>query len=202
MSKIVEKNDIPKENLSGKIDDYKFQGAVVSVISQEDGRFTIRAFFSDNPANLEQVVSNGNENDSPWLAVAKKELALDVKEIQGVDNNSRIVAYHATTSLSANDDETPWCSSFVNFCMEEAGVQGTGSATARSWENWGKKLDNPILGCVIVLERPAGGTNAGHVGFYLNEQNNKFFLLGGNQGDKVCIVPFEKSRIIAYRWPA
>ncbi|KKK66354.1 hypothetical protein LCGC14_2964930, partial [marine sediment metagenome] len=40
----------------------------------------------------------------------------------------------------ASEDETPWCSSFVNFCVCEAGynpIKETGSARARSWLSWG-----------------------------------------------------------------
>jgi uncharacterized protein (TIGR02594 family) len=204
MNRIDEMHDIPKVNLEEKIGDFEFEGAVVSVIPQPDGRFTIRAAFLSNTAALGVVPTARSSTDidsTPWLTVAKRELSLDVEEIKGSQDNPRIVAYHDTTTLSANDDETPWCSSFVNFCMKEAGINGTHSALARSWEKWGKKLDQPATGCVVVLERPAGGANAGHVGFYLAEQGSEIQLLGGNQGDKVCIKPFKKNRVIAYRWP-
>ena len=192
MDKIEELDDIPKNKLEEIAGNYEFEGAIVSV-------FLNGTSAASNTVSISN--SNGEIDNAPWLAVAKKELSLDVKEIKGSNNNPRIVAYHSTTSLSANDDETPWCSSFVNFCMKESGLDGTNSAEARSWENWGKELDNPIPGCVVVLDRPAGGVHAGHVGFYLIEKDNKVHLLGGNQGNKVCIVPFEKNRIIAYRWP-
>jgi len=205
MNKIEEKHDIPKENLEEKIDDFEFEGAIVSVIPQTDGSFTIRAAFLNDAATPNEApaaISGADVDGTPWLTVAKRELSLDVKEIKGDQDNPRIVAYHNTTNLSANDDETPWCSSFVNFCMKEGGIDGTHSALARSWEKWGKRLNQPTTGCVVVLERPAGGANAGHVGFYLGEQNNEIHLLGGNQGDKVCIAPFKKNRVIAYRWPS
>jgi len=203
MNRIEEKYDITKENLEEKIGDFEFEGAVVSVIPQPDGHFTIRAAFLDaaTPSTAPAARSGGDVDSAPWLRVAKRELSLDVKEIKGSNDNPRIIAYHATTSLSANDDETPWCSSFVNFCMEEAGIRGSDSAAARSWENWGKKLDKPNIGCVVVLERPAGGPNAGHVGFYVGEKDNEIHLLGGNQGNKVCIAPFKNTRVITYRKP-
>ncbi|HEX5760734.1 MAG TPA: TIGR02594 family protein [Thermoanaerobaculia bacterium] len=74
----------------------------------------------------------------------------------GLADNPRIVEYHRTTSLRATDDEVPWCSAFVNWCMREAGLRGTGSAAARSWLTWGSRLATPRRGCVTVLRR---GTN-------------------------------------------
>jgi uncharacterized protein (TIGR02594 family) len=138
---------------------------------------------------------------APWLTVAKRELSLDVREIIGSGHNPRIVAYHATTSLSAADDETPWCSSFINFCMEESGIKGTDSALARSWTAWGRGLADPLAGCVAVLSCPARGAGAGHVGLFMGEKDDKIHLLGGNQGNRVSIAPFEQARVIAYRWP-
>ncbi|HLF96154.1 MAG TPA: TIGR02594 family protein [Methylococcaceae bacterium] len=207
MNRIEEKFDIPRESLEEKIGDFEFDGAVVSVIPQPDGHFTLRAVFMEQsgaPSDSRTVSSSPLAIDSdmaPWLTAAKRELSLDVGEIAGSDHNPRIVAYHATTSLSATDDETPWCSSFINFCMEEAGVHGTGSALARSWTGWGRSLSDPLSGCVVVLNSLTRGPEAGHVGFYMGEKNGKVHLLGGNQGNRVSIAPFEKTRVIAYRWP-
>ncbi len=199
MKKIEEKHDIPQENLEEKIGDYEFEGAVVSVIPQTDGLFTIRAVFLDATIEVPETKLITQVDDIPWLTVAKRELSLDVKEIKGAQDNPRIVAYHATTSLSADDDETPWCSSFVNFCMKEVGIKGTDSAAARSWAKWkwGKELKQPVIGCVVVLTRPGGG----HVGFYLGEKDGEIQLLAGNQGNKVSIAPVKKSRVISYQWP-
>ena len=65
------------------------------------------------------------EGEPPWLAFAAKELDSDVVEIGGRGHNPRILEYHASTSLSANRDETPWCSSFVNWCFAQAETRGT-----------------------------------------------------------------------------
>ncbi|TAN51929.1 MAG: TIGR02594 family protein [Methylococcaceae bacterium] len=193
MTRIEELRNVPKDDLKEKIENYEYEGATVSVIHQSDGHFTIRAIFS--------VESNSDTNAPLWYSIAKRELSLDVKEIIGHKNNPRIVAYHDTVSLSANDDETPWCSSFVNYCVKEAGLEGTNSAAALSWINWGKELDQPTTGCIVVLKRPESGPTAGHVGFYVGKTNSEIYLLGGNQGNKVCIAPVNKNRVINYRWP-
>lgn len=123
---------------------------------------------------------------------------LGTKEIPGTGNNPRIVAYHESTRIGASDDSVPWCSSFVNWCVERAGYAGTGSPAARSWLNWGKELKKPTEGCVVVLRR---GTQSwqGHVGFYVREDEDLVYLLGGNQGNSVSIKGFPKDKVLGFR---
>ncbi len=138
---------------------------------------------------------------APWYVLAERELG--VKERKGVHNNNRILEYHRSTTLSddlARIDETPWCSSFVNWCVTQAGLAGTNSARARSWSKWGRKLRKPRPGCIVVLSRPRAGPDAGHVGFYAGETATRIKLLGGNQSDSVNIASYPRSRLIGYRW--
>lgn len=135
-----------------------------------------------------------------WFEIAKLEEAEGVDEVRGAEHNPRIVEYHQTTSLKATDDETPWCSSFVNWCIERAGIAGTRSAAARSWLRWGRSLADPLPGCIVVLRR---GTNPsqGHVGFYVSGDGNRLLLLGGNQGNRVSISSYPKASLLSFRWP-
>jgi uncharacterized protein (TIGR02594 family) len=140
--------------------------------------------------------------EAPWFEIAKREEAEGVDEIRGSRDNPRIVEYHQSTTLKATDDETPWCSSFVNWCVQEAGLQGTRSASARSWLRWGQDLHGePRLGCIVVLKR---GTNPaqGHVGFYFGDAGDRLLLLGGNQNNQVNISSFRKTSVLSYRWPS
>lgn len=139
----------------------------------------------------------GLKDDPLWLRLARRELG--ISEIAGPEHNPRILEYHDHTSLDAERDEVHWCSSFVNFCIQQAGLTGTRSAMARSWLKWGRPIDEPRPGCVVVLRR--GKPPSGHVGFFIKEENNRLFLLGGNQGDRVCIVSFPRWDVIGYRWP-
>lgn len=123
------------------------------------------------------------------------------KEIKGPQNNPRIIEYHKTTLLGAKTDEVPWCSSFVNWTMREAGFKGTDSAAAASWAKWGVKSE-PVVGAVVMVLR--GGKSIGHVGFYLGEGKtpDRIKVLGGNQGDAVSIAEFPRSYVFDYRMPA
>lgn len=137
----------------------------------------------------------------PWLKVAKAEMARGVVEIAGDQDNPRIVEYHSATTLHATDDETPWCSAFANWVMKQAGIKGTGLANARSWLDWGRKLDAPVPGCVVVLKRGTSPTS-GHVGFYLEPKGDRIAVLGGNQGNSVKVSNYLVADVLGYRLPA
>ena len=135
-----------------------------------------------------------------WLDVAKGEIG--VKEVTGIVANHQIVDFLACTSLPVemvNSDETPWCSAFINWCMGQAGIQGTGLANARSWLDWGDPLDKPVEGCVVVLRR--GAPPSGHVTFFVREFGDSIVCLGGNQGNQVKYSTYQTEDVIGYRWP-
>jgi len=127
--------------------------------------------------------------------VARSELSTGVFEFPGRANNPRIVAYHESTrAYSGTADAVPWCSSFVNFCVERAGLVGTNSQRARSWEDWGYDVtDAPRVGDVVVFSRENSDVKGGHVGFYVGETDDTISLLGGNQSNKVKISNYPKN---------
>jgi uncharacterized protein (TIGR02594 family) len=133
-----------------------------------------------------------------WLNTAEGEMG--TKEVSGTGDNPRVLEYHSATSLGARDDAVAWCSSFVNWCMKQNDIPRTNSASARSWLNWGVRLDQPRKGCVVVLKR--GNPPSGHVGFYVGDGAGSIRLLGGNQSDQVKISVFPSSMVLGYRWPS
>lgn len=138
----------------------------------------------------------------PWLVVALKEAG--VREVPGKGTNSRIATFLQSTHLPAPlaaSDETPWCSAFVNWCMSQAGIQGTQSAAARSWESWGMPVDEPALGDVCVFWRESPTSGKGHVAFRLRQDGSMLWVWGGNQGNGVCAAPYPLRELICYRRP-
>jgi uncharacterized protein (TIGR02594 family) len=129
-----------------------------------------------------------------WMMQARSELGQS--ELPGAKHNPRIVEYHQLTKLRAKDDETPWCSSFVNWCLSKSNYPTTESAAARSWATYGAPC-LPHPGAIVVLTRKGGG----HVGFYVKETPAYVYLLGGNQGNAVTIAAYAKDRVIGYRIP-
>lgn len=142
-----------------------------------------------------------------WMTYAIEECGRGVIEVAGISANPRILLYLASTGLKgtklALSDETAWCSAFACWVMEKAGIKSTRSAAARSWLDWGQPLQLPKPGCIVVFDRhDAANPNAAHVAFYFSERlDSHINVLGGNQRNRVCVAPYPKSRVIAYRWP-
>lgn len=135
----------------------------------------------------------------PWFAIAHAELG--TREVVGSGDHPRIVEYLQSTTLKAPysaSDETPWCSAFANWCVEQAGYAGTDSAWARSWLNWGRRTDAPVTGCIAVFER---NVTSGHVAFFVSRSADSITVLGANQSDAVSIADYSAGRLLGYRAP-
>jgi uncharacterized protein (TIGR02594 family) len=131
--------------------------------------------------------------EEKFYTIAKSQMG--VHELPGKQQEKKILEYHSCTSLKATDEGISWCSSFANWVVKQAGVKGTNSAAARSWLKWGKPITKPIKGCIVVFTRTGGG----HVSFYVTEDENFIYCLGGNQGDTVNISGYKKDRLLGYR---
>jgi uncharacterized protein (TIGR02594 family) len=173
--------------------------------TSSDGRFlrvrrgAVEGWCSEK--YLERVPPDEAAEEFAWMPVARGELG--VEEIRGSQHSPRIIEYLNSTNLdagSASADETPWCSAFVNWCVEQAGYAGTDSAAARSWLQWGKALESPRKGCIVVLSR-GGSAWTGHVGFFMGRGNETVQVLGGNQSDRVSVAEYGDSRVLGFREP-
>lgn len=151
----------------------------------------------------------------PWLELAELEAARGVEEIVGPQHDARILAYHAATTLHAETDEVPWCAAFVCWCLEEAGFRSTRSAAARSFLEWGMRLESWAYGGVVVLQRGAGEQPGperirtpdgvsfypGHVGFLVGIPTpREILVLGGNQANAINVRAYPRRRVLGVRW--
>lgn len=135
--------------------------------------------------------------NTPWMDVAKKEMG--VKEVPGRQDNPRIVEYLETTDYelpSGYEDEIPWCSAFVNWCLKQVGIKGTNSAWSQSWRKWGRGISEPVKGCLVVFHWSG---ISGHVGFCYDFDDDGVYILGGNQHNSVNITYFYYDNVVAYR---
>ncbi len=95
------------------------------------------------------IHDDGDQPVPAWIVIAEREVG--VRETE--PDNPRIQEYLSTaTNLSRGQmmqDETDWCSAFVNWCLTQAGYTGTNHALARSWMNWtgGDKITQPLIDC-------------------------------------------------------
>ena len=136
------------------------------------------------------------------FSFAKAALKQDWKEVAGPGSNPLITeAYGSVDGLGnpemIDDSKVPWCSCFVNWCIQKAGGKGTRSAMARSWLSWGKASDGKA-GDIVVLRR---GTSSyqGHVGFLISKGLLYVEVLGGNQSNNVTIQKFLRAQVLGYR---
>ena len=124
-----------------------------------------------------------------------------IAEFPGAKHNPKITKMFAVTGNSwVTDDETPWCAAFVGAVLAQCGIQGTGKLNARSYLDWGQKVDlkNARRGDIVILSRGNSKTQ-GHVAFFDNMSRDKVYLLGGNQGDKVSVAAYPASRVLGVR---
>lgn len=189
-------SDIPPAQVNFMIAVIQHDGGTFERIDQPDGNVTIVATYSGPEPQAEMPAAGAPED--AWMQIARAELGQT--EVSGSGDNPRIRQYHATTAGGAEPDSTPWCSSFANFCVRGAGLQGANSKAARSWLTWGQEAPDFVPGCIVVLKR--GNPPSGHVGFYVGRESGRIQLLGGNQGDKVSIASFDADRVIGIRLPA
>lgn len=140
-------------------------------------------------------------------AIAKR--FVGTEEVAGSVHNPQILAMLKLVDQSVSSDETPWCSAFVNYVAWLLGCERSNSLSARSWLNVGKPVDpsEAMMGFhVVVLKRGTGDQpgpsvlNApGHVGFFYGFDRDSVLVLGGNQGNKVTLSTFPRSRILGIR---
>ena len=155
----------------------------------------------------------------PWIAEATAHVGL--AEVKGIKHHPTIVKWLKELGAAWNDDEQPWCGTFVAHCLQTAGLKrGTVDSRAKTWDkkarspagfypkNWygaldysregGTLLTKPAYGCVAVKTRKGGG----HVAFVVgrDKASGKLVCLGGNQSDKVCYALYGQSEFSGFYW--
>lgn len=135
---------------------------------------------------------------------------IGLREVVGAQHSAAIVAMAQVTDRSVRDDETPWCSAFVNYIAWLLGLPRSQSLSARSWLGVGTpiELEEARPGNdVVILSRgphapPATVRNAiGHVGFFsrVDWPRGVVTVLGGNQRNQVCLEEYPLDRVLGVR---
>ena len=133
---------------------------------------------------------------------------MGLKEVGGATHNPHVLAMLQLDSKWVENDETPWCSAFVNYVCWLVSVKRSRSLAARSWLLVGTSipLSDAERGDIVVLKRgkePQPGANVikanGHVAFYAGQDDSTVQLLGGNQGNTVSIASYPKTSILSVR---
>jgi len=130
--------------------------------------------------------------------IALKEYGLT--EISGERHNKRIVQFFKDIDHEwVTDDETAWCSAFINWCCLKADLERSYKLNARSWLDCGQEVNDPEVGDIVIFWRDSPQSWKGHVGIFINQIDDKIYTLGGNQNNQVCIKPYPATRLLGYR---
>ncbi|WP_085025672.1 TIGR02594 family protein [Ensifer aridi] len=138
-----------------------------------------------------------------WMREARRFMGL--KEVTGAASNGTILGWAKrlggwVAGFYTNDD-IPWCglavAHWISFTLPSEPLPAN-YLSALAWAKFGRQLEAPVLGAVLVFKRPGGG----HVGLYVGEDASHFHVLGGNQSNSVSVTRIAKDRLEAIRWPA
>jgi len=145
---------------------------------------------------------------NPYLKSGPSHLAvayalIGTREVPGSGNSPTILGWAKSIGTKVigwvyTQDSIPWCGLFMAYCMKQAGIEPPyGPLRALAWKDWGTNVPAADLapGDVLVFSREGGG----HVGYFVGQDTNYYFVLGGNQGDAVSITKIAKNRCVARR---
>lgn len=135
------------------------------------------------------------------LSILEKALTqYGIKEVVGKQHNPEVLKYFSEIGQGwVKDDETAWCSAFVNWCCKKANKPYSGKLNARSWLTLGREVLIPELGDLVILWRESPDSWKGHVGFFIRESGHYIYILGGNQNNQVKISAYQKRQLLEYR---
>lgn len=109
--------------------------------------------------------------------------------------------------IELDPSKLPWCAAFVNACEREAGNKGTGKLNARSFLEYGTKVELKDIkeGDILIFKRGTGAaaTWQGHVTYFVGFQSGtrNAVCLGGNQNNRVCEALYSLDSLLGIRRP-
>lgn len=135
------------------------------------------------------------------ISIVKKGLEyIGIMGIVGKEHNQTIVNFFKKIGFNnINDDETPWCTAFINNIMHDLELPKSNTLMARSWLKMGVPTLKPEMGDITILWRGSKESIFGHVGVYIASDEKNVYLLGGNQNNGVNISKYPKDRVIGHR---
>lgn len=125
-----------------------------------------------------------------------------VTEVKGAEDNPEVLKYFTDCGFLGSHikDETAWCSAFMNWVCQKAGIERSGKLNARSWLDLMTGVKTPYgdRGDIVVFWRESRDSWKGHVGICVNQDDQNIWVLGGNQNNSVCVKPYPKSRLLSF----
>ena len=132
-----------------------------------------------DPTIPPKVLDPAAYKDTPWMPLSISYLGINEK-----DNIDKIKEFHTIGGGQTREPTVAWCASFCNYCLIKSDINGTRSASSRSFMSYGKSVgtSNVPYGSIAVFGVPNSGS--GHVAFVLEDKGSSLIVIGGNQSDK------------------
>jgi len=138
--------------------------------------------------------------DGPMSKVADA-----AEQYQGLDerHDTKVLSqlFGDQLDMNINPRRTAWCAAFANAVLVKLGYDWSGSLESASFEHYGTPVKTAARGDIVVLH--GGRRSPTHVGFLVGtaKVNGRLFyyVLGGNQSNKVQVSMFPASSVIAIR---
>jgi uncharacterized protein (TIGR02594 family) len=135
--------------------------------------------------NMSSVMGGmGGGGQMAALALASQYLGMNE-----TTDRQAIAAFLKAGGAGLDPKVEAWCAAFVNSSLQQAGIRGSGSAVANSFQNWGMGVPlNQVMPGDVVLETKGKGPGqvGGHVGLGTGKYDGKRIgMLSGNSGNKV-----------------
>ena len=150
------------------------------------------------PITWKKLHNNPVTNELPWIAEARK-----VKDLHEIYDNKELAEWLSSDHYALGDPaQLPWCGDFIETAIRLTLPQEKipeNPYWALNWREFGIPCP-PSYGCVASIKRQGGG----HVMFIVGQDAGRYYALGGNQANRVSIVPVDKSRFVpqSFRWPS
>ena len=174
-------------------------GTTFGVTVEKDGTMAIHGpHVSDLPTTQSPL-----KTSLPWMQVAIRHMGLH----EDHDRTALIQFLRSDGATIGDPSKFPWCGDFVQTCIKTSlptepfnGLVAANPYLARNWQSFGKPCI-PSPGAVMVFWRGSKVGPYGHVAFYVGEDATSYFVLGGNQSNKVSITRLDKDRLLGAFWP-
>lgn len=143
---------------------------------------------------------------APWMDVALREAKnYGGKNEENIDQ--RIREYHKDGGGNNGGYKTPWCASFVNWCILNSGFEIFKSAGSQSflWSDKVEKCDEFYGAIAVFTDCDSSGKSLpgskGHATFVFGKlKNGTHCVLGGNQGDKLKVSKYDCSGAVFHSY--
>jgi len=155
--------------------------------------------------NLKNQTLKLPKNAPKYLVMA----AQDIGTYEAITRNGKKVSnpkvvewIERFTGSKASSLTTPWCAYWLCAKLEDAGWPSTRSGLARSFLNYGTKIDHKDdrkwkIGDIGIIWRGKQNDGwSGHVFFIVGWTKTTVIGLGGNQGDAVSLQSFPRSKLL------